>query len=199
MAVGADGAAGHGARPAADHLAVAVHVLRAAVPRAPLRQARIVEQVRAAEAVTARGQPRRGVQPLYPLLGSHVAAVKAPVLAPVAVVSGLVAEVGGDGVDARRVAEGRVLEQAILRPVASSVLRPRAVAVHEEVFLIVSVSDGAGRGERVAPAGSGRSEGWVAHHGPGAGVEQRHVGGGGGQAALPATEQYGASPPGYHS
>ena len=51
-AVGVDGAARHVARPAADHIAVAVHV-----PRAPLRQARAVA---------------------------------------VAVVSGLVAEVGGD-------------------------------------------------------------------------------------------------------
>ena len=66
LAVGADGAAGHGAQPAVDHdqLAVAVHVPRAAVPRAPLPQARVGEHVRAAEAVAARGQSHRGVEPL---------------------------------------------------------------------------------------------------------------------------------------
>ena len=109
-AVGVDGAARHVARPAADHIAVAVHV-----PRAPLRQARAVA---------------------------------------VAVVSGLVAEVG---VDARRVAEGAeggVMELAVPGAVLSSVLRPRAVAVHGKVCLGVGVSHGAPRGQRVVPAGS---------------------------------------------
>ena len=63
---------------------------------------------------------------VYQLLGAHAAAVEAPVLAGVAVS----VEVGVGGFNARplrhdrRVAEGGVLEPAVLRPVLSSVLRP---------------------------------------------------------------------------